>query len=262
MVEQLLAGKAIIIGCWLALFFSLERLWPASAWKPADPHQQFSQFRHLAQNTALWFLNLLISPLLLLSLTAWAVSLSLWSPFAAIFPAIGEYRIFIDLLILDLWIYGWHRLNHRLSWLWRFHQVHHLDQQLDATSALRFHPGEVVLSALVRLPVIILFAIPLSSILVFEILVATAAIFHHANLRLPGRVENALASIIVTPSIHWVHHHAVRADTDSNYGTLLSCWDRVFRSRSATQRYGSMVLGIEGVAENRLLKLILLPFRR
>jgi sterol desaturase/sphingolipid hydroxylase (fatty acid hydroxylase superfamily) len=261
MFEQLLAWKAMIIGVWLALFFILERLSPASAWKPTNPQQQFSQLRHLTQNTSLWLLNALISPLILLSVTAWAVNLHPSGPSVALFQAFGEYRIFIDLLLLDLWIYGWHRLNHRLPWLWRFHQVHHLDQQLDATSALRFHPGEVVLSALFRLPVILVFAMPLSSILVFEILVAVAAIFHHANLRLPGRVENALAAVVITPSIHWVHHHAVRADTDSNYGTLLSCWDRVFRSRSATLRSGAMVLGVEGLTENRLLKLILLPFR-
>lgn len=261
MFEQLLAWKAVIIGLWLALFFILERLAPASPWAPADPQQQFSQLRHLAQNTILWLLNLLISPLILLSITAWAVNLSPWSPFDSIFGAVGEYRILIDLLILDLWIYGWHRLNHRLPWLWRYHQVHHLDQQLDATSALRFHPGEVVLSALFRLPVIFLFAMPFSSILVFEILVAAAAIFHHSNVRLPVGAEKALSSLVITPSIHWVHHHATRADTDSNYGTLLSCWDRVFRSRSATIRSGTMVLGVQGFQENQVVKLILLPFR-
>src|ERR1043165_7061871 len=105
------------------------------------------------------------------------------------------------------WIYWWHRANHELPILWRFHEVHHRDAFLDATSALRFHFGEVVIAAVARAMVIFLLAIPLGSVLIFETLVLVAAIFHHSNARLPEALEQRLARWIITPSLHWVHHH-------------------------------------------------------
>src|SRR5690606_10835760 len=88
-----------------------------------------------------------------------------------------------------------------------------------------------------------------------------AAIFHHSNLRLPPRLERALSRVVVTPSIHWVHHHARRADTDSNYATVLSVWDRLFASRSRTQRRPDMRIGVERQRERPLGELALQPFR-
>ena len=262
MLDQLLAWKAVVIGAWLVAFLLLERIFPASPWKRDNPQQGFSQIRHLLQNASLWGINLLVSPLLVIVFTAVAVDYA--PPWRAQWLA-GAPRWFtlvVDLLILDLWIYGWHRLNHRFPFFWRFHQIHHYDQQLDASTAMRFHFGEVALSAMVRMPVIFVFAIPLTSVVLFEILVALTTIFHHANIRLPAPLERRLSRLIITPSIHWVHHHAVRRDTDSNYGTILSCWDRLFRSLSDTERTPDMALGIEGRIENRLSRLFLLPFRK
>ncbi len=145
--------------------------------------------------------------------------------------------------------------------LWRFHAVHHLDRFLDASSALRFHFGEVALSCLVRAALILLLGFPLVSVLVFETLVLLAAVFHHSNLRLPARLEGPLSWLLVTPSIHWVHHHRVRRDTDSNYATLLSLWDRLFGSRSATRRSAAMEIGVEGQSEETVPTLLLRPFR-
>ena len=270
MLEQLLAWKTLIIGFWLVLFLLLERRYPASPWRENSPErspgqspgQRFSQRRHLAQNASLWLVNALVSPLLTIFLTAAAVE---YSPsWRGELPQVAPVflSLVIDLLLLDLWIYSWHRANHRLPFLWRFHQVHHLDQQLDASSALRFHFGEVILSAIARMPVIFLFAIPLTSVIIFEVLVATAAVFHHANLRLPMRLERGLSRVIITPAIHWVHHHAIRVDTDSNYGTVLSCWDRWFHSMSPNSRRPDMELGVEHRVENRIFRLFVLPFRR
>src|SRR5262249_7199489 len=149
-----------------------------------------------------------------------------------------------DLLLLDFLIYWWHRANHRVPFLWRFHEVHHLDRFLDVTSGVRFHFGEVILSALARAGVIALFAIPLSSVLSFEALLLVATGFHHSDLKLPPSLERALSWIVVTPSIHWVHHHRVRSDTDSNYSTILSLWDRLFASRSQTRRTPEMEIGV------------------
>ena len=133
---------------------------------------------------------------------------------------------------------------------------------LDTTTALRFHFGEVILSSLVRAAVIFVLAVPLSSVIVFEVMVLVSALFQHSNLRLPKAFERALSWFIVTPSIHWVHHHAVRADTDSNYSTVLSVWDRLFGSRSLTRRTAEMPIGVEKRPEKDVLGLILRPFRR
>ena len=126
--------------------------------------------------------------------------------------------------------------------------------------ALRFHFGEVLLSSLARAGVILLLGVPLLNVVVFETLLALSAMFHHSNVRLPPRLEKALSWTIVTPSIHWVHHHAIRHDTDSNYSSLLSLWDRLFLSRSATKRSPDMPIGTEGLDDRALPGLIARPF--
>ena len=120
----------------------------------------------------------------------------------------------------------------------------------------------MLLSSLVRAGVILLLGVPLLSVVVFETLLALSAMFHHSNLRLPPRLERALSVLVVTPSIHWVHHHAIRRDTDSNYSALLSVWDRLFRSRSATVRTPDMPIGTEGRKERPLGGLLVRPLER
>ena len=173
----------------------------------------------------------------------------------------GGLGLIADILVLDMLIYWWHRLNHEIPFLWRFHEVHHLDEFLDVSSAVRFHFGEVLLSAGARAVIIILLGIPFTSVIVFESLVILSALFHHSNLKLGEKLESALARVIVTPSIHWVHHHAIRADTDLNYATLFSWWDLVFRSRSATRRRADMKIGVENRSDEAVLPLIVMPFR-
>ncbi len=173
----------------------------------------------------------------------------------------GWAGLALDLLLLDFLIYWWHRANHVVPFLWRFHEVHHLDTHLDTTSAVRFHFGEVLLSASARALVILALDFPLASVLVFEAVVLLAAIFHHSNLRLPAGLERVLSRVVITPGLHWVHHHAVRADTDSTYGTALSLWDRLFGTTSATVRWPSMPIGVERARERTLPGLVVAPFR-
>jgi sterol desaturase/sphingolipid hydroxylase (fatty acid hydroxylase superfamily) len=110
--------------------------------------------------------------------------------------------------------------------------------------------------------VIFLLAIPLGSVLVFETLILLAAIFHHSNWCLPHDLEQRLSRMIITPSLHWVHHHRKKRDTDSIYGTILSVWDRLFASGPHISRRDDMPIGVEGEAEATLLRLIALPFYR
>ena len=255
------AGKALAVGGWFALLLLAERLWPAAV-VPGPARLPGPGWRRLARNGGLWLCNVGLSLAIVLPLTQLA---------ASAWPALGGWRpdwwsgtagLLLDLLLLDFLIYWWHRANHVVPLLWRFHEVHHRDEFLDASSAVRFHFGEVALSALARAAIMVPLGLSLESILVFETLVLIAAIFHHSNLRLPRRLERALSWLVVTPSIHWVHHHAVRADTDSNYATILSLWDRLFASRSATARTPDMRIGVQGLGELDLPHLLALPFRR
>ena len=253
-VDQLLAYKGVAVGVWFALLFLGERLLPAAA----TARGWFGDWPRLLGNAGFWVINALLSLAVVVPVSAWAAGLDLGiRP-----PGLGGWRgLVFDLLLLDFLIYWWHRANHTMTLLWRFHEVHHLDRFLDTTSAIRFHFGEVLLSAGARAGVIVLFAIPLSSVLAFEALVLVATLFHHSNLKLPAGLERALSWIVVTPSIHWVHHHAIWRDTNSNYSTVLSVWDRLFGSRSAMRRKRDMPIGTPGLGEKPWLGLVASPFR-
>jgi sterol desaturase/sphingolipid hydroxylase (fatty acid hydroxylase superfamily) len=253
-IEQLpavLAGKGGIVLVTLLAFLLLERLFPVARWVGGA--------MRVAKNFAVALCNVAIGPLIVIPVTAYATGQApQWRPEVVS----GWTGLVSDLLVLDFWIYWWHVANHRLPFLWRFHEVHHLDETLDATTALRFHFGEVALSAVVRAMVVFVLAVPLKSVVVFETLIAMITIFHHSNLRLPPRLEKVLSWIVVTPSIHWVHHHAQRSDTDSSYATVLSVWDRLFGSRSQTVRTAAMPIGVEGMRDLPVLRLLLRPFRQ
>ena len=245
----LLAYKGLVVLGTLAVLLAAERVMPVA--------RVVGGVKRVAKNLSFAGINAVLSWAVVVPLSAFAASHALgwrpdwWS---------GWTGLLLDLLLLDCWIYWWHRANHEWRFLWRFHEVHHLDEFLDASSALRFHFGEVLLSSLVRAGVILALGVPLLSVVVFETLLALSAMFHHSNLRIRPGLERALSFLIVTPSIHWVHHHAIRRDTDSNYSALLSVWDRLFRSRSATRRTPDMPIGTEGLKDRPLGGLLARPF--
>ncbi len=133
-------------------------------------------------------------------------------------------------LLLDAWTYAWHRLNHVVPFLWRFHRVHHSDTFMDVTTASRFHTGEIVVSSLLRVGVIVAAGATAWEVVLYETLMFEVVQFHHANVGLPARVEAVLNKVIVTPAIHKVHHSRWQPETDSNYSALFSWWDRLFGS--------------------------------
>lgn len=250
-LAALLEIKTISLLAVFVILFFFERIRPAA----------IGRRRHLksiVKNLSFWFINGGFSFLIVLPVSIWASSINLWERSPWFFG--GGSNLLMDMLLLDLFIYWWHRANHEVKFLWRFHEIHHLDEQLDTTSAVRFHFVEVLFSCAVRAVVIITFAIPFYSVVLFEVLVAMAAFFHHSNITLPSKLEKGLSKIIITPSLHWVHHHAIKKDTDSNYGTIFSFWDRVFLSKSATKRSKDLIIGVEGKQDTAFLKLIAKPF--
>jgi sterol desaturase/sphingolipid hydroxylase (fatty acid hydroxylase superfamily) len=135
---------------------------------------------------------------------------------------------FLSIVLLDLVIYIQHVIMHKVGFLWRLHRVHHTDKDFDATTALRFHPVEILLSMAVKIGAVILLGVPLAAMIVFEILLNACAMFNHSNIDLPLGLDRWLRLIIVTPDMHRVHHSVIRRETDSNYGFCLPWWDRSF----------------------------------
>jgi sterol desaturase/sphingolipid hydroxylase (fatty acid hydroxylase superfamily) len=169
--------------------------------------------------------------------------------------------------VLDLAIYLQHLLFHAVPTLWRLHRVHHADPDFDVTTALRFHPIEILLSMFIKAAAIFAFGPPVLAVLLFEIVLNGAAIFNHGNVRLPGPLERAVRWLVVTPDMHRVHHSKDMRETNSNYGFNLSLWDRLFGTYCAQPRLGhtGMQIGVSGLEDPkssvRLLGLLVQPFR-
>jgi len=136
----------------------------------------------------------------------------------------------VGIIVLDAVSYLWHRVNHRVPLLWRFHQVHHSDTSFHLTTALRFHPGELLLALPVRLAAILVLGVPPEGVLVFEIVFGVANLLEHGNFDLPEHLEPRVQRLFITPALHRAHHASDWRDLDTNFGTVLSIWDRLART--------------------------------
>jgi sterol desaturase/sphingolipid hydroxylase (fatty acid hydroxylase superfamily) len=170
------------------------------------------------------------------------------------------------LLVLDALRWLMHRALHRVPLLWRLHRVHHSDVRFDVTTGVRFHPIEIALSMAIKLAVIAALGAPPAAVVVFEILLSCGSLFTHADLALPPRVERVLRALVVTPTMHRVHHSVVQDETDSNFAFNLSVWDRLFGSYREAPRAdpARMPIGIDAFrapADQGLLALLVQPFR-
>lgn len=148
-------------------------------------------------------------------------------------------------LLLDLWTYAWHRMNHEIPFFWRFHSVHHSDHKMDVTTASRFHLGEIFLSSLFRIPLIALFGVYLWELVLYEIVMFAVVQFHHANVNLSEKYDRLLRAVIVTPNMHRVHHSRWQPETDSNYSSLFSLWDRLARTFRLNPKPETIRLGLD-----------------
>ncbi|TDH21606.1 sterol desaturase family protein [Segetibacter sp. 3557_3] len=171
----------------------------------------------------------------------------------------------IAFLLLDYTNYLWHILNHKLPILWRFHLVHHTDPDLDVSTALRFHFGELIGSVFYR--GFCVFAIGASpfTVLLYEILFETATQFHHSNLRLTYQLEKRLNKVIVTPRMHGIHHSVEKHQADSNYSVIFSFWDRLHKTALLNVPQQSIVTGSANYLDHTELTvqfLLRLPFSK
>lgn len=181
-----------------------------------------------------------------------------WLPLPATVAGVAGF------LLLDWSLYAWHRLNHRVPWLWRFHLVHHTDLDLDVSTAFRFHAGELLLSVGWRTLAILAIGASPALLLIYEVATQSATAFHHSNWRLPRRLERALGEVLVTPSMHGIHHSVVEGETNSNWSVVFAWWDRLHRTRRREPSNETLTIGLPAWREPRelgLVRLLALPFR-
>jgi sterol desaturase/sphingolipid hydroxylase (fatty acid hydroxylase superfamily) len=176
------------------------------------------------------------------------------------------WSIPLTILCLDFAIWAQHVLFHRVPALWRLHRMHHADPEIDASTGLRFHPLEIVLSMLVKIALVLLLGAPAVAVLAFEILLNATSLFNHSNLRLAPKLDAALRWVVVTPDMHRVHHSWHPQETDSNFGFNLTWWDRLFGTYVEQPRDGHerMIIGLREFrdpADLRLDRMLVQPFR-
>ena len=227
---------------------------------------------------ARWMTNLSITVLNTLALRVVALALPLLAVGAALDAQAMGWGLFnrlgwpvwvemvLAVLALDLAIWAQHLLTHKVPLLWRFHRMHHADRDMDLTTALRFHPVEIAGSMGLKIGLVYLLGPSAWAVLLFEVILNGTAMFNHANLRLPPRVDAAVRLVLVTPDMHRVHHSVHRHEHDSNYGFALSVWDRLFGTYRPQPEGGhdAMTVGLHWQDDRpaRLGWSLWLPFRK
>lgn len=179
------------------------------------------------------------------------------------FPLPAPVRVAAGVLLLDYTLWWWHFANHKMPFFWRFHLVHHTDRDLDTSTALRFHFGEMSLSVAFRLLQVRLLGVDRSAMSIWQTLLFFSIFFHHSNLRLPAEVERRLVRIIVTPRMHGIHHSDYLDETDSNWASLLTWWDMLHGTMRLDVPQAAIEIGVPAYQREEdvaIDKLLVLPF--
>ena len=264
MVEFLLSNEpAIRLGSFLSLFAIIaiaEALAPRRA-------RTIARWYRWANNLFLVVLNTFVLRLLF---PAAAVGLAFFvqSEGWGVLPLLAlpqAVMIVLSILLLDLAIYGQHVAFHKVPLLWRLHRMHHSDLDFDVTTGLRFHPGEIILSMVIKFAAIAALGAPPVAVLVFEIILASTSMFNHSNLRLGISTDAFIRLAIVTPDMHRVHHSVVKSETDSNFGFNVPWWDWLFCTYQAQPAAGheAMQMGLNlfrSEGDLRIDRMLVQPF--
>jgi sterol desaturase/sphingolipid hydroxylase (fatty acid hydroxylase superfamily) len=243
-------------------------MWSWEKYNPLRPIEQVKSYRRTVNLTLAVFTMLLMR----LSFGASSILLAQEAQLQGMgllkyFQVLSVGQVLISIIMLDLAIYWQHRLFHQWAGLWRLHEVHHSDLDFDVTTALRFHPLEIVLSMGYKLALILILGISPLAVLVFEIGLNASALFNHSNIRLPVALERVVRLILVTPAMHRIHHSILPTEQATNFGFCLSCWDRLFGTYQATAQ-GDQTTMLIGVARYRtpaqvnFVKCLLMPFTK
>jgi sterol desaturase/sphingolipid hydroxylase (fatty acid hydroxylase superfamily) len=242
-LEDFLLTKRVVPLALLALF------WCWETWRPYFGNKD-GRWKHAAHNLVIALFNTVILGVVFGSLTMMAAGWTEQNQLGLLntMSIAGPLRFGLALVLLDGWMYLWHRANHAIPFFWRFHRMHHSDRHVDVTTATRFHLGEHVGSSLLRLGLIPLLGFEVWNLVVYDTLVIAMTQFHHADISL-GRWDRWVRLVVVTPVMHKVHHSDWREETDSNYSTVLSVWDRLARSFRMRNDPRSIVFGLKEFTE-------------
>jgi sterol desaturase/sphingolipid hydroxylase (fatty acid hydroxylase superfamily) len=223
------------------------------------------RWRHIARNIGLFALIVIVADALVL---AWILDVPyrLTESNGAItrlaLPVFVEFAV--GFLLLDLFDYGFHRLTHRVRWMWLIHAVHHSDAQLDATTGMRFHPVEVTIQMVLKTFLLLTLGIPLWVEGARAVFVNPANLLLHANVAYPIWVEQWFSWLLVTPQMHRIHHSPDMPETNSNYGAILSTWDRIFGTYRQPDSGRRQNFGLRKLKDDRwqtLVGMLMTPIR-
>ena len=242
-LEDFLLAKGAIPVVLLALF------WCWETWRPFFGQRE-GRWKHAGRNLIIAVVNSVVMGLLFgyvtVAVTDWTEQnqLGLLTNLRMDWPI----RFVLALVLLDGWMYLWHRANHIVPFLWRFHRMHHSDRHMDVTTATRFHLGEHLGSSVLKLGIIPLLGIEVWHMLIYDTLVIAVTQFHHADISL-GSWDRWLRLVIVTPDMHKVHHSDWQPETNSNYSTVLSVWDRLLGSFRKLDDHRRIVFGLKELTD-------------
>jgi sterol desaturase/sphingolipid hydroxylase (fatty acid hydroxylase superfamily) len=257
-LQALVTTLAVVV--LLALLFAFERFFPLR--KSAR-----SLIGRLVVNVAVSALALLAAVTLVQPAAQWALHGSTDKPFGLVH--LLTLPVWLELaasfLLMDLGFYYWHLANHRAPFLWRFHNVHHTDPELDVSTAFRFHFGEIALSSVFSVIQISLIGISPWAFAVYQVAFQAEVLFQHSNLRLPIRFERLLNKVLVTPRMHGIHHSQVHRENNSNFGTVFPWWDRLHRTLGLNIPQSEIIVGVPGYSlpgDNTVPNALLMPFQK
>lgn len=234
----------------------------ALAWQKLSPHS--STVGSTRVNAALWLVNVVVTGTVcgacVCSAARWASGADLGLLNFLATPAWIAFAVTV--FFLDFVSYVWHRATHAMPFLWRWHQVHHSDPAFRVSTALRFHPGELLLSLPVRITAVVLLGAPVEAVVLFEVVFTLANAVEHGDIDLPRGVEAPMARVLVTPALHRWHHTTAVPERDSNFGTIFSIWDRLFGTYTASSSDTLVRTGLPGLVGVSFRDALMLPLRR
>ena len=251
----------------LASFFLLlvlQHLWPRRDLKASGINRIIQNLILFVVNTAV--LRLLV-PLTLLVSAQWAIQ-SGWGLFNLVAVNLGQIdtwiAVVVCVILMDFAVYWQHVATHKIPLLWRMHKVHHADHDMDVSTAIRFHPFELLLSLLFKALLIVLLGAPLVAVAIFEVLLFVGSAFNHSNLYVPAWLDTKLRWAVATPDVHRSHHSVRVAEQNTNYGFFLIWWDKMFATYTLQPVDGhtDMQIGIGNIGKSceRADKMLLAPF--
>lgn len=176
-----------------------------------------------------------------------------------------KLEVFLAVLLLDYTLYLWHVSTHKVPFLWRFHLVHHIDLDLDSSTAFRFHFGEILISVVWRAMQILFIGASPDAVKIWQFILFPAVLFHHSNIKLPMELEEKLSRLFITPRLHGIHHSAVQAETDSNWSSILSLWDNLHGTLKTDVSQDAITIGVpafQNPSDVNLKSLLTMPFEK